>query len=141
MLWSVVPGKPVLLLDVIHLAQVWLYNFFQGLTRKSHVGAVSVHGTVLEISTIHKDVHKVVVELQHPELGVLVDKTANVHGQVQMDGLLAHLQLKGLLVQLIASPEGRVHQMTTDLLLLAIQNISMALLVGHCPPIRRIAFP
>ena len=74
MLWSVVPGKPVLLLDVIHLAQVWLYNFFQGLTRKSHVGAVSVHGTVLEISTIHKDVHKVVVELQHPELGVLVDK-------------------------------------------------------------------
>jgi hypothetical protein len=57
-----------------------------------------------------------------------------------MDGLLAHLQLKGLLVQLIASPEGRVHQMTTDLLLLAIQNISMALLVGHCPPIRRIAF-
>jgi hypothetical protein len=30
--------------------------------------------------------------------------------------------------------------MTTDLMLLAIQNISMALLVGHCLPIRRIAF-
>jgi hypothetical protein len=30
--------------------------------------------------------------------------------------------------------------MTTDLVLLAIQNIIMALLVGHCPPIRRIAF-
>jgi hypothetical protein len=36
--------------------------------------------------------------------------------------------------------EGRVHQMTTDLLLLAIQNISMVLLVGHCLPIRRVAF-
>jgi hypothetical protein len=30
--------------------------------------------------------------------------------------------------------------MPTDLVLLAIQNISMALLVGHCLPIRRIAF-
>jgi hypothetical protein len=30
--------------------------------------------------------------------------------------------------------------MTTDLMLLAIQNISMALHVGHCLPIRRIAF-
>ena len=30
--------------------------------------------------------------------------------------------------------------MTTDLVLLTIQTISMALLVSHCPPIRRIAF-
>jgi hypothetical protein len=34
MLWSVVPGKPVIFLDVIHLAQVWLDHFFQGLIRK-----------------------------------------------------------------------------------------------------------
>jgi hypothetical protein len=122
------------------LAQVWLDHFFLGISGQSDVVAVSVHVTVLEISTIHKDVHKVVVELQHPELGILVHEASNVHGQVQSDGLLAHLQLKGIHVQLITSPKGRVHQMTTDLVLLAIQNISMVLLVGHCPPIRRIAF-
>ena len=59
---------------------------------------------------------------------------------MQSNGLFAHLQLKGFLVQLIVSPGGKVHQMTTDLLLLAIQNISMALLVGHCLPMRRVAF-
>jgi hypothetical protein len=31
----------------------------------------------------------------HPELGVLVDKTTNVHGQVQMDGRLAHFHFEG----------------------------------------------
>jgi hypothetical protein len=49
-------------LEGTHLAKVWLDHFFQVLSRKSHAGAVSVHGTVLEISTIHKDVHKVVVQ-------------------------------------------------------------------------------
>jgi hypothetical protein len=29
---------------------------------------------------IHKDVHKVVVELQHQELGILVHETPNLHG-------------------------------------------------------------
>jgi hypothetical protein len=118
-----------------------LDNFFQGVSAQNDVGAVGVHNTVLEISTIHTDVHKVVVELQHPpELGILVHETSNLQGQVHMDGLLAHLQLKGLLVQLIASPKGRIHQMTTDLVLLAIQNISMGFLFDHSPPMRRIAF-
>ena len=72
--WIVCTWKPVL--DVIHLAQVWLDNVFQSVSGQSDVGAVSVHGTVLEISTIHK----VVVKLQHPELGILVHETANVHG-------------------------------------------------------------
>jgi hypothetical protein len=34
-------------------------NFFQCVSGQSDVGAVSVYGTVLEISMIHKDVHKV----------------------------------------------------------------------------------
>jgi hypothetical protein len=34
-------------------------------------------------------------------LGVLVDKTANVHWQVQMDGLLAHFHFEGLGTQLV----------------------------------------
>jgi hypothetical protein len=36
---------------------------------------------------------------------------------------------------LIASPKGRVQQITTDLVHLAIQNISMALLVAEMPPV------
>jgi hypothetical protein len=51
--------------DFVDPAHVWLDYFFQGVRGQIDVGAVSAHGTVLEISTIHKDVHKVVVEL-HP---------------------------------------------------------------------------
>ena len=136
MLWSVCTWKPALLPDVIQLAQVWFDHFFQSVSGKSDVGGVSVHDTVLEISKIHKDVHKVVVELQHPDLGILVHEASNAHGQVLSDGLLVHLQLKGLLIQLIT--KGRVHQMTTVMVLLAMQNINMTFIVGL--PIRRIAF-
>jgi hypothetical protein len=57
-----------------------LYDFFQGVRGKSHICRVSVHAAILEVRTIHKHVHEIVTKLQHPELGVLVDKTANLHG-------------------------------------------------------------
>jgi phosphate uptake regulator len=46
----------------------------------SHIRRVSVHAAILEVRTIHKHVHEIVVKLQHPELGVLVDKRAILHG-------------------------------------------------------------
>jgi hypothetical protein len=39
MLWSVVPVKPVLLLDVMHLSQVWLDSFFQCVSGKTSSAA------------------------------------------------------------------------------------------------------
>jgi hypothetical protein len=44
------------------------------------IDVVSPRISLLEVPTIHKHVHEVIVKLQHPELGVLVDKTANLHG-------------------------------------------------------------
>jgi hypothetical protein len=47
---------------------------------QEHICTIRVHAAILEVRAIHKHVHEVIVKLQHPELGVLVDKTANLHG-------------------------------------------------------------
>jgi hypothetical protein len=38
---------------------------------QSHISTICAHGPILEVRTIHKHVHEIVVKLQHPELGVL----------------------------------------------------------------------
>jgi hypothetical protein len=72
--------KPILLFQLVTLLHLWFDHFFQTGSGQSHISTICVHGTVLEISTIHKDVHKVVVELLHPELDLLVHEASNLHG-------------------------------------------------------------
>jgi hypothetical protein len=67
--------KPILL-----LLHIWFDHFFQTGSGQSHISTICVHGAILEVPTIHKNVYEIVVKLQHPELGVPVDKTAKLHG-------------------------------------------------------------
>jgi hypothetical protein len=72
-------GKPILPFHLETLLHIWFDHFFQTGSGQSHISTICVHA-ILEVRTIHKLVHEIVVKLQHPELGVLVDKTANLHG-------------------------------------------------------------
>ena len=137
-LWGVCTWKPILLFHLVTLLHIWFDNFFQIGSGQSHISTTCVHCTILEVPTIHKHVHEI-VKLQHPELGVLVDKTANVHGQVQMDGLLAHFHFEGLGTQLVTPTEGRVDQIATDLMLLTVNDVCVSLFVGDCLPIAGIS--
>jgi hypothetical protein len=77
---GVITGKPILLFYLETLLHIWFDHFIQTGSGQSHISTICVHGAILEIRTIHKHVHEIVVKLHHPELGVLVDKTVNQHG-------------------------------------------------------------
>jgi hypothetical protein len=73
-------GNQFFIFHLETLLHIWFDHFFQTGSGRSHICRVSVHAAILEVRTIHKQVHEIVVKLQHPELGVLVDKTVNLHG-------------------------------------------------------------
>jgi hypothetical protein len=131
--------KPILLFLLVTLLHIWFDQFFQTGSGQSHISTICVHGAILEVRTIHKHVHEIVVKLQHPELGVLVDKTANLHGYIQSNGLHAHLHFEGLGTQLVTATEGRVDEIAADLMLLTVNDVCVSLFVGDCFPIAGIS--
>ena len=122
MIGGVCTLKPILL-----LLHIWFDHFFQTGSGQCHISTICVHGTILEVRTIHKHVHGIVVKLQHPELGVLVDKTANLHWLIQPNGLLAHLHFEDLGTQLVTATEGRVDEIVADVMLLTVNDVYVCL--------------
>jgi hypothetical protein len=72
--WGVCTWKPILLFHLVTLLHLGFDHFFQTASGQSYISTIRVHGAILEVPTIHKHVHEVIVKLQHPELGVLVEK-------------------------------------------------------------------
>lgn len=70
-------------IDTVELfSHFWFDGLFQGWSRQSHVKRVCIHFAELVIFSVEKSIHKIKMELQHPQFGVLVDKKSNLQGQV-----------------------------------------------------------
>ena len=64
-----------------------------------YVGGIGIHFQVLKVSPIQKGVDAMVIEFQHAYLGVGEDEETDLDGQVALDLLLEHLELKHLAAQ------------------------------------------
>ena len=88
-----VPRQPLLLLLLEILPKLRLDGLLQLVVRQGEVHAVRVHLDKLEVAPVEEVVQKVVVELQHAELGQLVHHDSLLKRAVDLDLWLAALDL------------------------------------------------
>lgn len=73
-------GEPVLVLPIEPFSKLGLDRGFQRLGGQRHVQAVRVHFAEFEIFYGYETRHSVVIELKHPEFGVLIHVEPNLNG-------------------------------------------------------------
>ncbi|GFR60794.1 hypothetical protein ElyMa_003540500 [Elysia marginata] len=120
--------EPLRVFFIEILKKVRFYHLFKRGAGKRHVQRVRVHLTELIIFSGHELVHKVMVELQHAQFCILIDKKANWQWQVPSDFVFSAFHLKQIIViERSTSPEEAVVNDLSNILAPGIDNIASVL--------------